>query len=806
MKFYALLTSGVVVFSSYVLAEPLNSKLSTNTIEPSIPKLTQIATIDGELDEDVWLKARKINVNNETFPRENKPAPVRTEAFVYENGETLFIAFKAYDPNPSQIRAFLSDRDTNWNDDRVAIKIDSYHDHALAYQFFINPLGTQADAIENELTKNESPAWDGIWESAGRITDFGYQVEVAIPLRILNFDDGLDIQQWGMEFVRFYPRDNFMRISNAQMSQDNNCWICQMPVETGFKGAEQGNNLTMIPTFVTGATQTREQTEDGTGFTDWSDDSNTDVGLDVKWGITPDVTLNATLNPDFSQVEADSGQLDVNNTFALYLQEKRSFFLENQDYFATPINLIYTRNINAPDYGAKITGKTGDHSFAAFVANDKSANIITPGNLRSSSYQMEQDTVNSAFRYRYAINKELAVGLVSTIRDNDDYNNQVTSFDTKFKWTDHDTINFQYIHSNTQFSDAALKDIFDNFSDREVIHHKRETVVKFNEQYLRAFSVNNSDKAYRIQYQHENRDWFFNARHESIGKDFRADLAFFSNIDREMSVIGGGYIWRGEPDDWWTRIRINGDTDVTYNQAGELLERENEIYLNIDGPKQSYVRLGYLGRDKVGSRQNTEIVFDHDEHPHMDQTLADQFLGVEGNSDMFFEQNVSMWAEFKPTSSLWLGNFFRKGKSIDYANNRLGDLFVIEPHVSWNINTHLQSRLRLEHSELNYNGDKVFSANVVDIRNTYQFSIKSFLRFSLVYLNVDRNLSNYVDPGERDANFSKLSAQLLYSFKVNPQTLFFAGYSEGGYQDDDLDKIKSNNRSIFMKLSYAWLL
>lgn len=802
MKFLALLLTTNLIYSGLVEAAPLDDNSSTKTPSITIPKSTKIAVIDGELNGSEWQDARIISVNNETYPRENMDAPVKTEAFVYENGETLFIAFKAYDPDPSKIIANLTDRDSNWNDDRVAIKIDSYHDHALAYQFFVNPLGTQADAIENELTKNESPAWDGIWEAAGKITDFGYQVEIAIPLRILNFNDSLDIQNWGMEFVRFYPRDTQMRISNAQMSQDNNCWICQMPVERGFSGAKQGNNLTAIPTLVTGSTENRDLSESN----DWSEESDSDVGLDIKWGITPDITLNATLNPDFSQVEADSGQLNVNNTFALYLQEKRSFFLENQDYFDTPVNLIYTRNINAPDYGAKITGKSGDHSFAAFIANDKTANIITPGNLRSSGYSIDQDTLNSAFRYRYAVNKELAVGVVSTIRDNNDYHNEVFSIDTKYQPSPQDTVNFQIIRTNTKFSETGLTDVLDYFSNSSTDEQTNITTFNFGEQYLRAFSVNNSDLAYRIQYTHENRDWYFNVRHEDIGENFRADLAFIDTVDRTMSVIGGGYVWRGDEDDWWSRFRVNGDIDITHNQKGELLEQENELNFNFNGPKQSFLRVGFMGRDRVGARTNNELSYNHDNPVVIDAQSAQDYLAIDANTDMFYEKNINMWGEFKPTSNLWLGTYFRNGKAIDYANNRISDQFVIEPNISWNINTNLKSQLRFEYTQLDHEGDNVFTAKLLDLRNTYQFSIKSFLRLSLVYTEIDRNLSKYVDPGSRNENFRRLSAQLLYSYKINPQTLFFVGYSEAGKDNDSLSNIKSDNRSVFMKLSYAWLM
>jgi len=753
------------------VAAPLDAPDDQQSENINIPKIIEAPVIDGELTDAPWSSAKRILVNNITWPNENIKAPVETEAFVYENGETLFIAFKAYDPNPEEIRAFLTDRDKNWNDDRVMVKIDSYHDHALAYQFFVNPLGTQADAIENELTKRESPAWDGIWESAGKITEFGYQVEIAIPLRILNFNEGLDIQKWGMEFIRFYPRNSNFRISNAHIDHDNPCWICQMPVANGFEGAKQGNNLTVVPTLVSGVSETRDLDD----TTEWDKESNTDVGVDVKWGITPDVTLNATFNPDFSTVEADSGQLNVNNTFALFLQEKRTFFLENQDYFSTPVNLIYTRNINDPDYGAKLTGKVGQHSIAGFVANDQSANFILPGNLGSDSFEIEEKTTNAAARYRFAFNDELAVGANTTIRENDNYHNFVTSIDLKYQPTTNDTLNVQIMNSDTELSDLISEEIKEDAGDEQV---------------LRANTANGTDRAFRIDYRHENRDWFFRAAHFNIGEDFRADLAFFNNTDFIKNVVGGGYIWRGNEDNWWTRIKLEGDWDITKNQEGEKIEEEGEIFFNLDGPKQGFLRTGIRAREKVGNR------------------IDENSLAIDGNTTMFDEIEYRTWFEFKPLPSLWVGNFFRTGENIDYTNDRLSDLMVWEPKFSWNINKNFKTRLSYTYSEMKFEGKDVYTANLLDLRMTYQFSIKSFLRLSLVHFDINRNLANYREDKREDYDKEEksLSAQLLYSYKVNPQTLFFLGYSHGAVKDDSLDELTDDSHNLFMKLSYAWML
>ncbi len=767
------------VFLFSALSSPLwafNTLHSASQTNPDfhIPRISESIVIDAELNEAAWAKAKVIQLNNVNWPDENIPAPVYTEALVMEDGETLYVAFKAKDPEPEKIKAFLTDRDENWSHDRVSVKIDSYNDQTLAYQFYINALGTQSDTINNQITGRESDAWDAIWDSAGKLTNTGYQVEVALPLRIFNFNEQLDIQNWGMEFIRFYPRDKDMRISHLNIDHGNSCWLCQMPTFTGFEGAKQGNNLSVIPTFVGGKAQTRNPEE----TMDWSSDNNTDVGLDVKWGITPDITLNGTLNPDFSQVEADAGQLTVNDTFALHLQEKRSFFLENQDYFSAPVNLIYTRNINAPDYGAKLTGKMGDHSVAAFIANDQSTSMLLPGNLGSDRLELEESSVNTALRYRYAVNEEFAVGAISTTRKSDNYHNNLLSIDSKYRPTENDTFDLQYAHSDTDMSQEVLNQI----------QLSSDGQFNYNEQSLRAHEVNGTDDFLRIRYRHENRDWYGDVKYIDTGKNFRADLAFFNTTDTVKKVVGGGLKWTGNDDTWWSRMRLNGDWDITESQAGEKIEQEWEAHYSINGPMQSFVRFSYSTREKVGPRFN------------------DALLAIDGNTNLFDEVDYRLFFEFSPTTNVWLGNFLKTGKNIDYTNNRLSDVFVWEPEISWNINTHMNMEAEYQYQKMSYEGQEVFTANLLDFRLTYQFSARSFLQLTTVYSYVDRNLDNYIAREDINTKSKNMSSQLLYSYKLNPQTLFFLGYSENAYQNDELNALVKDARSVFMKMSYAWLM
>ncbi|MEM7283492.1 MAG: carbohydrate binding family 9 domain-containing protein, partial [Pseudomonadota bacterium] len=182
-----------------------------------IPNTDQSIRIDGKLDEPAWKSGLRIVLDVETRPGENIDPPVETEAWLIEDGRRLLVAFKAYDPDPDKIRAYLRDRDSAFSDDFVGVVLDTFNDERRAFEFFVNPLGAQMDLIQDDVNDNEDESWDAIWESAGEITDFGYVVEVAIPFTQLRFPKTEDKQTWGIDVLRFYPRVDRHRISNNKL-------------------------------------------------------------------------------------------------------------------------------------------------------------------------------------------------------------------------------------------------------------------------------------------------------------------------------------------------------------------------------------------------------------------------------------------------------------------------------------------------------------------------------------------------------------------------------------------------------------
>lgn len=713
-----------------------------------VPTLSGDVVIDGVPDEAFWSQARSVELVYETQPADNAPASVKTTALIADNGREVLLAFRAEDPDPKQIRAFLRDRDSLWNDDFIGFTIDTFNDQRRAYEFYINPLGAQGDIIMDGATGNEDDSWDGLWDSAAKINATGYTVEIRIPYSTLRFQKtGGVAQKWGVDFLRFRPRDNRYRISNNKLIRGSNCYLCGLAKLEGFANANPGRDLEVTPTFTAAYAQSRE--EPGNAWQ--SDGAQYELGVDVKWGVGPNLTLNGTINPDFSQVESDQAQLDLNTTFALFFPEKRPFFLEGADYFTTPFNVVYTRSVEDPDYGVRATGRNGQHTYGFFVAQDSILRVLIPSALGSRfTRPQELDSLVVAGRYRYDINNQTSIGLISTLRSGGEYQNNVVGIDGRWQTKGH-TLTAQWLTSDSENIAA-----FNSNPPNLPLPQKQQ------------------GDAYSLGYEFSNRNWGAYASHTSLDKGFRADLGFIGQVDYDKSVIGGSRTWHGEDGAKITKIRLNGDWDITHRSDGQLLERELEGYFSLNGPMQSFLQLGLLSRERFWQGQ------------------------------LFDESWWSAYGEIIPTSRLNFTLFLRGGEQIDYKNAKLADISQIEPSVNINIGTGINFRLNHVYQRLSRDGGDVFVANLTDSRLSWQMNQRQRLRLSLQYGNTIRDKFVYDKPDEAMSEERDLSAQLLYSYKINPRTALYAGYSEGQYSDDDYPELFATSRALFMKLSYAW--
>ena len=711
-----------------------------------ITKAKTLIEIDGQIDEEAWSQALKVELNYEVRPGENTKPPVDTEVFFAYSEKSLLIAFKAYDPDPGKIRARFSDRDSAWNDDWVGVVLDTFNDERRAYEFLSNPLGVQTDAINDEASGNYSESWNAIWNSAGRITDSGFEVEMEIPFSQLRFQPGDGEQVWGLDVIRSYPREHRHHIGLFPRDRGANSYLSQGEKVQGFEGVRRGKNLEVVPTLVSSRSDARNDFPNGNLE---QGDPASDLGLSVRWGATPNLTLNGTLNPDFSQVEADSVQLGINETFALFFQETRPFFLDGADYFNTNLNLLHTRTIADPKGALKLTGKSGRHTYGVFSAQDKLTNVLVPGAQGSSSDSFRQENTASVARYRYDFGRNSTVGAMVTDREGDNYYNRVFSVDAKYRITDSDTLTLNGAGSQTQYNTQMAESFEDVEAGEEI-----------------------SDHALYVRYNRSKRGYWMNASYDDFGKDFRTDLGFIPQVDFRRAIAGGGKIWHGTPTTYYNRMELGGDWDMTETQDGELIEREYEMWFALSGPKESNFNLGSGYRTRV-----------------FEKTAFDQIYKY-------------AWYGWRPSGNLWLGMGINHSDWIDFAHVREAERLILDPELSFNLGKHLKTNLTYRYQTLDVEGGNLFTAQIPEMRLVYQHNLRMFVRTTFQYTQIDRTPELYDD--EVDKKSEDLLAQILFSYKLNPQTVAFVGYTDS-YEGSQDFELKERERNFFVKIGYAWL-
>lgn len=705
-----------------------------------VPLATSEVVVDGVLDDEIWEHALVMGVNTEVRPGDNVPAPVRTDMLLAYSETHFYVAFRAFDPDPSLIRARLCDRDRMWDDEWVVIGIDTYNDQRGGFELACNPLGIQGDTANGVHGNGNS--WDGIWDSAGRIFDWGYSVEMAIPFTTLRFQRTDGEQIWGVDAVRSYPRDVRYHISLYPRDRDNNCYFCQMERIIGFEGAMPGRNIEIDPTVAATASQHRDDFPDGDfGVTD----DEYDVGVTARWGVTPNVMLAAAVNPDFSQVEADAVQLDVNRQYSLHYEEKRPFFLEGAGIF----DFHYTRSIADPIWGVKLTGKEGANGFGAIVARDAVTNLIFPGSQGSDETSLNMESTATVLRYERDIGRQSSVGLIFNSRDGDDYFNRKMGVSGDLWVTDNDHIEFVAVTSQTSYPDSVVAD-FD------------QPEGEF------------SDDAYSLELGHFTSGLDLYANFGRFGKDFRTDLDFFPEVGYSAAEAGFGHTWNADSDNWWTMLNVGSEYRQEENEDGGLRSKWYRFWANYAGQRESFADL----RGNYG---------------------VDTYSGEE-----FDVWNLDYDAGFWPTGSLFVLVDGSYGEYIDYSNVQTGHCFSLTPHIEAKIGDNLSAELSHTYQRFDVDAGRLYTANVSYLKAVYQLNSRAFVRAILQHVHYDFNTDAYDDP-DRDSEYQGLGSQVLFSYKLNPQTVFFLGYSDS-YNGDQETDLTQSQRTVFAKIGYAWVL
>jgi hypothetical protein len=419
-----------------------------------VPRIDTVATVDGALDEPVWRKASRLVGFSQYQPVDGREAEDPTEVLVWYAPDAIWFGVRAREVHGDVIRATRANRDNIASEDHVQILLDTYNDRRNAFLFGVNALGVQQDGTRsdqsgggaggrsatgggmrdfNQLDGNVDLNPDFVFESRGRLVDGGYEVEIRIPFKALRYQDA-QIQDWGIHVLRKVQHSG-AQDSWAPALRANASFLAQSGVLEGLRDLHRGLVLEVTPTATARA--------DGTSANEtWRYESATDFGGDVRWGLRQNLTLNATINPDFSQVEADVGQVTVNERFGLFFPEKRPFFLDGLELFDTPNQLIYTRRIVAPDAGVKLSGRMLGTNIALLGAADD----------RDVSWENRERPVFGVARLRRNAGQNITFGAVATAREDGDNSSRLVGIDSRIV---HSRMYYVQLQAVRAFTDSA---------------------------------------------------------------------------------------------------------------------------------------------------------------------------------------------------------------------------------------------------------------------------------------------------------------------------------------------------------------
>jgi hypothetical protein len=705
-------------------------------------------TVDGKLDDAVWQRIAPIKEFYEYRPQDAIVSKFATEARIAYDKHALFVGVTAHDPDPGKIDAPLVRRDqVQGSQDFFAIHIDPVGTRKFAQIFRFNAAGAIGDGLFNEDTTNEDYSPDFEFEVRTARSATGWTAELRIPFSTLRYSDPPS-PTWSIQIVRGISRGEQYRIANGRIPRDANCFLCYAQTLEGMKDLPAGREFTVIPQM------TLRRTSDRTNNESRATKNDVVVGVDVKF--RPDLVFDATINPDFSQVELDTPQLASNAQFALFFPEKRPFFLEGADILSTPFNgAIYTRSINDPAWGARLTQRNDGNDFTFLTARDDGKGfILLPGPLNTGFANQETKSQATIGRFRSHIGT-LSIGGLITDRSYESAPgkasayNRVAGLDFVWRPNGETRVRGQVMGSFTK--DAR---------------NPREAGTPDN------------DFAALVDYNYRDPQWNLAGGVEQVGRGFRADNGFFSqsgytNVyqesQRKFTDVGpfhevSPFINIGQ--------KVDDEGRVLYRQAvpGIFLATAKNTNIGIEW------------------RPNTRVRFRNEG----DTLKRDQFFAfVESSpgswlSRFFIETAIGDRADVS-------ANTIRRGYFIGAnATLRLSDRFEIEPRIEESV---------MGASVLATGSEIALRERAVQLTSVYHFTARDNLRLIGQYNSVKRGQSFYTAPVSAVEKAETLS--LVYGHLRSLGTNIYVGANTSRSIDSGAS-FKRRQNEVFVKVSWSF--
>ncbi len=734
----------ILGFASPAAAQPPASNPEIRITRASTP-----IRVDGDLADEAWQKAAKVEKWYEIQPGDNTDPPVRSVGYVAYDDRFLYVGLQFDDPEPSAIRAPLGDHDAinGSSMDFGGIFLDTLDTRRTAIEFLVSPSNVQYDAVMDDASgENASP--DLYWDSAAKITPRGWTLEIRIPFSSLRYHHA-DPQHWGIILFRNYPRLFRHEIMSVTIPRGGNCTVCHESALTGLERLPGGGHVVAAP-YVS-ASQTAHPRGDVLGAPLVNDSIDGRVGLDVKYTPSPNHALDATIRPDFSQIESDTAQITANERFALFYPEKRPFFLEGVDLFDTPIQAVYTRTITDPTWGARLTGKAAGMRYTALVTEDAGGGtVILPGANGSST--APQDFTSDVFigRVKRNIGRSF-VGAMVTDREMRDGNahNRVAGPDAEWRPSSADVIGAQALFSNTRTPNRP--DVADEWSGQQFGGYALQTKWSHNTRHL---------------------DWF--GRYNSYSNGFRANTGFVPQVG--IQDLSGSAGWTVHPTGPISRERTWVQLQYQTDRSGNVITKGVMPGFGMDTRWNGFVQVRY----------------------NMDHTRAgDRVIG---------RNQFGYTAQFSPSRRItFLSIDSTMGQDIDFANARPATGMTLNLQATFQPTDHLAIKVlqntRSLHVDLINGSGRLFAERISRVNGTYTFTSRMFVRLIGQYISATRNPALYLSTvSPRDGDFS---GSALFAYKLNWQSVLFAGYGDDR-ELSDIHRLEPLDRQFFIKISHAF--
>jgi hypothetical protein len=761
-----------------------------HAIHARAPRFDSDVRIDGVLDEPVWSTAARLSGFSEFSPKDGLPAEDSTEVLVWYSRTAIYFGIRAYEPHggPAAVRATLADRDKISTDDQIQILLGTFGDGRQALVFGVNPLGAQMDGTIVEQGVNRSSGFivssagreapdlsaDFVYQSKGRLTDFGYEVEIRIPFKSLRFQ-AADVQSWRLQVVREVQHSGHEQ-TWTPTDRAGASFLAQSGTIDGLTDLHRGLVLDINPEI------TQHTLGAATAGEGWQYAAERPVvGGNLRWGATENLTLNSTFHPDFSQIEADAGQFVFDPRSSLYFAEKRPFFLDGIEQFNTPNQLIYTRRIVQPVAAAKLTGKGGGTDIAFLSAVDD----------RSSSISGLDHPVFNILRLQRGLGPASRVGLTYTDKIDGANSNHVADIDSRLVFAKVWSLQTQLAGSRT---------------------HTAATDVTADAPLWNA-TLSRTGRSYSSRYVFS-----------GVGDRFVAASGFISRANVAHIGEDQQFTWYGRPGAFVESFTFDQFNDFTWQYAnlfdhGDAIEKKfhfstgaalrggwqvgASVYWETFG-FDTALYANYYYVQALNGRTDTVKFTGVPRIPNRDyvvnfstptwNTFSSTFLLIFGQDENFFE-----WAQANILYESWT-MAWRPTKQL-----RVDGTYLLQGFVRRSDQSTVQigriPRLKVEY--------QLSRAIFVRIVGEYDSSKQAALRdetrtFAPILL---RQPDGSFEPAAAFTS-NRLRADWLFSYQPSPGTVLFAGYGSTLTEPDAL-RFRSLDRtsdSFFVKLTYLFRL